>query len=262
MPMSIKSGWVAGALVASAASIMSGAVLAAGPLDASLTLEKQISRAAAESQKNVDSLAEQKADMAGEYKANLQRVDSLKAYNAQLRDLVKSQETEKASLKVEIASVEDTEKGLIPLMQQMIDSLDQFVQLDTPFLPEERTKRVAKLRTNMQRADISTSEKYRQILEAFQVETDYGVSLEAYQGSVKSADGADLTVDFLRAGRVALMYQTLDGMKTFVWNNKDKQWQELSDDYRSGVTNAIRMARNQAAKDLIKLPIFAAEAAQ
>jgi predicted RNase H-like nuclease (RuvC/YqgF family) len=245
--MRIKSSWLAGALVAGASSIMSGALLAAGPLDASLNLEKQISRAAAESQKTIDTLAEQKADLAAEYKAALQRIDSLKAYNAQVRELVKSQETEKVSLKAEIVSVDDTEKGLIPL--------------DVPFLAEERTKRVAKLRTNMQRADISISEKYRQILEAYQIEADYGVSVSSYEGKL-NAGGEEKTVRFLQVGRVAFIYQTLDGKTAYVWDQSARDWSELSGDYVASITEAVRIAGKQAAPDLIKLPIFAAEAAQ
>ncbi len=261
MPMPIKSSWLAGAFVAGASSIMSGALLAAGPLDASLSLEKQISRAAAESQKTIDTLAEQKADMSSEYKAALQRIDSLKAYNAQLRELVKNQEGEKTSMKQEIISVDDTEKGLIPLMQQMIDTLEQFVQLDVPFLSEERSKRVAKLRTNMQRADISISEKYRQILEAYQIEVDYGVAVSTYDGKI-GAGADEKTVRFLQMGRVAFVYQTLDGKEAYVWDQSARDWTKLGGEFNAAVTEAIRVAAKQSAPDLIKLPIFAAEAAQ
>ncbi len=255
MPMRFQTRWVVTATAV--ASLVSGAALASGALDASLQLQKQISRAAADSQKTVDNLAEQKADMAGEYKQLLQRIDSLKVYNNQLKDMVKSQSTEMGAMKLEIASVDDTEKGIAPLMQQMVDTIDQFVKLDAPFLMEERTKRVQKLRANMQRADLTTAEKYRQILEAYTIEMDYGVSLEAYQGKVE-----DRTVDFLRWGRTVFAYQTLDGNDTYVWDIGSKEWKKLGDEYRSSVTNAIRMARNQATKDLVKLPVAAAVEAQ
>ncbi len=257
MPMRFQTRWVVAATAA--ASLVSGAALASGALDASLALQKQITRAAADSQKTIDNLAEQKADMAGEYKSLLQRIDSLKVYNAQLRDMVKSQTTEMGSMKQEIASVDDTEKGIAPLMQQMVDTLDQFVKLDLPFLQEERAKRVQKLRTNLQRADITTAEKYRQILEAYTVEMDYGTSIEAYQAKL---EGEERTVDFLRWGRTALMYQTLDGNDSYVWDNDARSWQKLGDEYRTAITQGLRMARNQAGKDLLNLPIKAAVEAQ
>jgi hypothetical protein len=255
--MRFQTRWVATA--AAVASLVSGAALASGALDASLALQKQITRAAADSQKTVDNLAEQKADMAGEYKALLQRIDSLKVYNAQLRDMVKNQTSEMGVIKQQIASVDETEKGVAPLMLQMVDTLDQFVKLDIPFLPEERAKRVQKLRTNLQRADITTAEKYRQILEAYTVEMDYGNSIEAYQGQVGS-EGNERTVDFLRWGRLALIYQTLDGHDTFAWDNEAKDWKKLSDEFAKPVKDAIGMTpqRNQKTKDLVKLPITAA----
>jgi len=258
MPIQNQSGWLRACCAAAVLSLTIGAVQAAGPFDTAVQIEKQITRAAAESQERIDKLADQKLDLSSEYKATLQRIDSLKAYNAQVRELVKSQEAEKVSIKQEIESVDDTEKGLVPLMQQMIDTLEQFVALDVPFLPEEREKRIARLRTNMQRADISLSEKYRQILEAYQIEVDYGNSFESYQGSV-AGDSGDLTVNFLRFGRIALIYSTLDGNKAFVWNHNDKSWESLSADYLSSVRTAIAMTRNQAPKDLVKLPVFAAE---
>lgn len=258
MPIQNRNGWLGMATLAGTLSLVVGSAFAAGPLDSSVQIEKQITRAAAESQQKVDQLADQKADLSAEYKIALQRIDSLKAYNAQVRELVKSQNAEKESIKVEIDSVDDTEKGLVPLMQQMIDTLEQFVQLDVPFYPEERAKRIARLRTNMQRADISLSEKYRQILEAYTVEADYGNSFDSYEGKVQ-ADSGELTVKFLRFGRIALIYSTLDGKKAMVWNHNDKVWQNLDSEYLSGVRTAIAMTLNQAPKDLVKLPIFAAE---
>lgn len=260
MPMRIKNRWLVGA-VAGAVSLSCGAVLAAS-LDQSLQLTKQITRAAAESQKTVDGLAEQKLDAVAEYRQIIARVDSLKAYNKQLRDLVNSQNVEKGAIQQQINGVDDTEKGLAPLMQQMIDTLEQFVQLDVPFLPEERAARVARLRTNMQRADVSLSEKYRQILEAYQIETDYGTVFSTYQGKV-SDGGAEKTVNFLQVGRVAFVYQTLDGKTAFVWDNGAREWKALDGEYLSSVQAAINIANNTAPKDLVKLPIFAAsEAAQ
>jgi Protein of unknown function (DUF3450) len=137
----------------------------------------------------------------------------------------------------------------------MIDTLDQFVQLDTPFLLEERTKRVAGLKQMMQRADVSSSEKYRRILEAYQIETEYGRTIEAYDGKLGEGDAAK-TVEFLRIGRVALLYQTPDGKETGYWDADGKKWVE-DDGYGSETRQAIRIAKKEGAPDLLWVPVHA-----
>ena len=92
-----------------------------------------------------------------------------------------------------------------------------------PFLLEERTNRVDGLQKLMTQADVSISEKYRRIIEAYQIELEYGRTLEAYEGLI--GEGTDArTVDFVRLGRVSLMYQTLDGTETGYWNAEEKKW--------------------------------------
>ena len=146
-------------------------------------------------------------------------------------------------------------------MSRMLDSLDQFVQLDVPFLPEERAERVANMREMMGRADVTISEKYRRILEGYQVENEYGRTIEAYRGPV-NVDGEELSVDFLRIGRLSLLYQTLDGQQSGMWDTESKTWVPLDDEYRNAIKAGLRMARKQSAPDLIKVPVPAAQAAE
>ena len=82
-------------------------------------------------------------------------------------------------------------------MLKMIDALDQFVELDMPFLLEERRQRVAFLRTLLERSDVTVAEKFRRLLEAYEIENDYGRTIESYKGSL-DVDGASREVDFLR----------------------------------------------------------------
>lgn len=63
-------------------------------------------------------------------------------------------------------------------MYKMIDGLKNTVKNDKPLRAEQRYQRIEKLETMMTIANVSDAEKYRRILEAYQIELDYGTSLE------------------------------------------------------------------------------------
>lgn len=207
------------------------------------------------SQRRVDTLSDQTDSLASEYRSALKQIESLRVYNAQLQDLIASQEVEMASLQEQIDDVEIVERGIPPLMGQMIDALEAFVGLDVPFLKEERAKRVGSLRELMMRADVTNAEKYRRIAEAYQIENDYGRTIEAYRGQLD--DGK--TVDFLRVGRISLVYQTLDGQETGVWDQEAGSFVGLDSGYRTPIKEGLKIARKQTAPDMIGLPLAAAK---
>jgi hypothetical protein len=140
-------------------------------------------------------------------------------------------------------------------MLKMIEVLGEFVELDIPFLAEERQTRVAQLQALMGRADVSLSEKYRRILEAYQVETEYGRTIEAYQGELDSSDSASRTVDFLRIGRVSLYYLTLDGLEAGLWDIEQKKWQPVPTEQLSSINQGLKVALKQLPPDLLVLPV-------
>ncbi len=213
------------------------------------------------SQQRVDTLSDETETLFSRYSNTLRQIESIRIYNRQMRDLVGSQETELASLQSQLDRIEIVGRSVTPLMLRMIDAVDQFVELDVPFLLDERQERVAELRKMMDRADVTNAEKFRQIMEAYQVENEYGRTLEAYRGTLER-DGKELTVDFLRFGRIALVYQTLDESEAGVWSQPEGDqaggWEPLDSSYRSAIRQGLRIARKQAAPDLIRLPLPAA----
>ena len=215
--------------------------------------------AAAASQAKVNQLDDETQTMLAEYRATLRETESLRRYNEQLELQIKSQNEELVSIQQQIEDIERTNREIYPLMQRMIETMDQFVKLDLPFLLEERTKRVGTLKEIMNRADVSTAEKYRRILEAYTIEMEYGRTLEAYEGKLGEGETAR-TVNFLRVGRTGLLYQTLDGDETGYWDADKKGWVEDSD-YDSDVTHALKVARKATAPDLLVVPVRAPEAA-
>jgi hypothetical protein len=211
----------------------------------------------AAAQERIDAIADDLDTLAADYRAALQTTRSLKVYNAQLETLLVSQRREIESLEKQTAEVTLVGRSVMPLMVRMIDALDAFVALDVPFLPTERRERIATLRAMMDRADVTIAEKYRRILEAFQIENEYGRTIEAYRGTLET-EGASRTVDFLRIGRIALLYQTLDGQESGAWDRAAGGWTELSG-YHNAIQQGIRVARKQVAPDLLTLPIPAAK---
>ena len=205
-------------------------------------------QAAQASQKRVAMLDSEATSMLAEYRQANAEIVGLKAYNDQLAEQVKSQDSEMATMTRQLVEIETTSREALPMMQKMVATLDDFVKLDVPFLPEERANRIAALKDMMTRADVSVSEKYRRIVEAYQIEIEYGRTIEAYQGKVD-----ERTVDFLRAGRVALLYQTLDGSETGYWDAGAQKW-VADDDYGEAITAGLKVAKKQAAPDFIKVP--------
>ncbi len=235
------------------ASLMVGGVNA-NPVDESIKIEKKLTVDTVASQKKINRYAEKTEELEAEYKNTLRIIESLKIYNNQLENLIRSQEEEMVSIENQMNTIDTTERGVIPLMNEMIASLESFVELDLPFELEKREDRVETLKVTMQRADISNSEKYRKILEAFQTEIAYGESVGTYEGSIQTQEG-ETRVDFVRFGRVLLVYLALDGQSAGYYNPNSKNYEALDTEYIRGIELAIKMANRQAAPELIKLPV-------
>ena len=222
-------------------------------LELVLNEQAAANKKAAATQARIDQLADQTQTMASKYSQALSTNESLKKYDAQLQLQVVSEKERVVDLQGELGEISNTQQSVLPLMDKMIDTLDKFVQLDVPFLLEERTKRVAGLKEMMQRADVSSSEKYRRILEAYQIETEYGRTIEAYDGKLGEGENAK-NVKFLRVGRVSLLYQTPDGKETGYWDADKKKW-VVDNDYANDTRQAIRIAKKESAPDLLWVPV-------
>lgn len=209
------------------------------------------------SQKSINRYDDKTSVLVGEYRAALVQLDALREYNGQLEKLIKAQKSEMINIRQQIEDVTSIDRTIVPHMFRMIEGLDAFVQLDTPFLIDERTARVQRLRDLMDRSDANPAEKYRKILEAFEIENEYGRTIEAYEGQLV-VDDAERTVNFLRLGRVTWLYQTLDRSDSAIWDNSTRTWVDLDGDFDSEINTAFRVAKEQAAPNLLTVPVFGA----
>ncbi|MEQ9058820.1 MAG: DUF3450 domain-containing protein [Gammaproteobacteria bacterium] len=233
------------------------AVPAAETVDAVVAVGEQRVEEGAAAQKQVEQLADQAADLESQYKQVNKVVEGLAVYNNLLQKQVDNQRAEMAALSDSINKVSLIERQRVPLMMQMVETLDEFVTLDVPFLPEERGERVARLREMMERSDVTSAEKFRRILEAYQIENEYGRTIEAYKGTLE-IDGGTREVNFLRIGRIALLYQSDGGELTGGWDQASRGWQALPPEvYKQAVSTGLKVARKQVAPDLLVLPVAA-----
>lgn len=244
----------AGTMVFAALSVQ------ADTLDAVLKVGESRHTAAINSQKKIDKLADEARDLLSDYKTVMKQVDGLKVYNSRLERQISNQEKRVAQIEDSISQVTVIQRQIMPLLLRMLDSLEQFVALDAPFHNKERQERMAFLRDNVDRSDLSLAEKFRQVLEAYKIESEYGRKIDTYKDTI-NIGGVDREVNILRVGRIALMYQTTDQTVTGRWNAETRQWEQLdSGTYRNAVTKGIKIANKQASVDILKLPIAAPEA--
>jgi septal ring factor EnvC (AmiA/AmiB activator) len=254
-PRSWMSWFVAGGAVCA----LLPSIAMAQSLDQVLNAQERRIRLAQESQDRIDNVVKQTRSLEDQYKSVLKEIEGLEVYNTLLQRQVDNQELQLADLDESLQQVEVINRQIVPIMTKMIESLEQFIELDVPFLLKERTERIAGLWELMERQDVTVAEKFRKVTEAFQIENDYGSTIEAYKDTLE-VDGATRQMDFLRIGRIALLYQSEDGKVSGVWDQREGQYKPLGNEYKNQIKFGLQIARKQVAPDLVLLPVDAPEA--
>ncbi|MEZ5570506.1 MAG: DUF3450 domain-containing protein [Halioglobus sp.] len=236
------------------------AAVQASTLDSVLAVGKSKNDAARKSQAKIDKLADETRDLLSDYKTVTKQIDGLKVYNTRLQKQIDNQTARIGEIDASIDQVTVISRQITPLIIRMIDGLQKFVELDVPFHMEERQQRISFLRSNLDRSDVSVAEKFRQVLEAYKIENEYGRKIDAYKGNVE-IDGVDRDVSFLRVGRIALLYQTTDTELSGAWDQASRSWVALDrGEYRNAIMKGLRIARKEASIDLMNMPVAAPEA--
>ena len=243
------------AVIAAGLMAISGSVFAQS-VDDVLQAEDRRLNLAQQSQERINSIVEGTRSLEDQYRAINKEIDGLKVYNRLMRAQVDGQEAVLEDIALSIDQVDVINRQIFPLMERMIDGLDQSIKLDVPFLMEERTERIQNLRDIMERSDVSVAEKFRKVMEAYQIELDYGTSSEFYTQSLTLEDGATRSYNILRIGRVGLYFQSDDSKITGHWDNAQRAW-VLDDSARSDIRTGLRMARQLIAPELIVVPVAA-----
>ena len=205
-------------------------------------------------QNKIDELDIESKKIYFDYKDTLNEYNSLKNYDDQLAQIIEAQIEEISSINEQLESLDTINIDILPLLKRMVDSLSKFIEIDIPFLINERIERVKDLDQLIIRADVTTAEKFRKIFEAYQLEANFGKTIEAYQGFL-DIDGDERAVDYFRLGRLGLFYRTPNGRETGYWESNSKAWIHMGSSLDDEIKAALDIGNRQAPPNFINLPL-------
>lgn len=227
---------------------------AASNLDSAQAIQNKTNNASVVSQKRIDKSADASLRLQAEIEQLKEEVKNLDIYQKHLNALIANQEQEMTSIDGQVQDIKITRQGIVPLMYQMVDTLKQRTEADAPIKKEQRLERIEKLQVLMTRADVSDAEKYRRILEAYQIEMDYGIKLGLYQGKISLA-GESREADILHLGRISLIARSLNGNQFWAWDKRTQEWTEVDASMKANLDKAYAMAAKQIAPSLLTVPV-------
>ena len=227
-----------------------------------LDTSRAVAQETGQSQERIDDLDSRIQNLLSDYRANLNQLEQLNRYNASQQRQVDSQRREIASLERDINNIASLQRAVQPLMEDMVEALAELVQADVPMLLDERLQRVERLRGIMDDPGRSPAQRYRLVVEAYQIENELGRTIEAYRDSIE-VDGRQYdNVEFLRIGRVALIFRTDDDQVLKRFDAESGSWVDLDRSFLPDVKTASRIAREQIPPDLIFIPVTAPQAGE
>ena len=212
------------------------------------------------SQERINTVVEGTRSLADQYRSVNKEIDGLKVYNRLMTAQTNGQQATLDDISLSMDQVDVINRQIFPLMERMIDGIEQSIALDIPFLMGERRDRVDKLKDIMQRSDVSVAEKFRKVMEAYQIENDYGSSSETYRQSLE-IEGTVRDYNMLRIGRIGLYFQSDDSRITGAWDSDAGSYVILGNEHRNEIKKGIRMAKDLIAPELLLIPVPAATAA-
>jgi len=205
-------------------------------------------------QREEDLWAVEKQKLDTEYKSLLAEKEDLLAENKMLQKEAKRHQNTIADAKQKITALEQITKELRPYLGCVYTQLVQSVSASPPFLQKERQMRLKRLGDTIDNPEISVNEKFRKLLEALQIEAEYGTSVEVYRELI-DFENNKILVNIFRLGRLSLFFQTLDRKTSVVYNPVLASWDRLPAEFNREIGIAIDIAKKRRAAALLLLPI-------
>jgi hypothetical protein len=234
--------------------LLLGVTVHADLLDQSMNIEIKTGKIGAQSQATINTISEKTKAMLLEYQAVLRELDQLKNDNKALSSFIDTQESKKASLSLALAQSVELKRDIVPLMQAMLNTLQQFVHLDAPFERDERLARIHLVGEALKDAEVTFAEQFELLLNVYKQEWAYGQNTSVYQG-VREIKTQSTRVNYLRVGRVSFLYQTIDGGSAAIWDHENHQWLEIPNQYSGQIKAAMEQVKGSNMTEFTVIPV-------
>jgi len=215
---------------------------------------KQAIQTRQKSQKELDKWEKERTKLQATYDT---LIEKNKALTRKISTLKKTEATQKA-FNDELAKREKESRQISeeigPFIENVYAQIEDLVASGLPFLKNERTGRLARLKETLHDEKVSLAEKYRKVMEALLVEAEYGNTIEVYQEKIQFQQ-KELLGNIFRLGRISLFFLTLDHQTAAYFNVAQKKWTVLDNRYLADIHAAIEMGSKRRPIELLCLPI-------
>jgi len=227
----------------------------AADIDNATSIQNKTNQASIQSQKSIDKRVQQSNVLTSDIEQLNEELNNLTIYKKHLMGLLRSQQNEIQSVNKQITEIKETRQGIVPLMYNMLDKLQVIIETDKPIKKQQRIARLNKIKALMTKADVSDAEKYRQILEAYQIEFQYGNKMATYRSKITLTDNQSIEADIFYLGRATLIARRIDKSHYWTWNQRQHQWNDGDRSYLEKINKAYSLANKQIAPTLLTLPL-------
>ena len=201
-----------------------------------------------------DDWVSEKDDLEAKYEQFLNKNKDLLSVTKKLGEQISDTNGKIDFMENKISEISRISKELSPFLDTVYTELSSIIQTDIPFLLKERTNRLTNLRKILDDSKKPVSEKYRKIMEALFIETEYGSTIETYPDKI-TTQGKKVLVNIFRLGRLSLFYQSLDKKTTGYFDTGQSMWITLPGKYNRDINTAIEIAAKRRIAQLLELPL-------
>ncbi len=206
-------------------------------------------------QKARDEWAVKKTELKAQYAALQEEKRRLKDKNKKLCRELENRQKKVNNLTLKVEDVLRISEELFPFLENTYKRLAEFIENDTPFLFNERKKRIKNLERILYDPAISIAEKFRKLMEAVSIEAEYANTIETYQEKIKIEGKESIMANIFRLGRISLFFLSPDMKTCGVYDPASNLWKKVPPEYGRAIHAAIEIGSKRRPASILELPL-------